>query len=236
MRSSNKSIARVSKRGVVKARKSGKCKIYAKVKGRRAMKCTVTVISREVYNAKKLRTLILKKGKKLSDGKRELHAKTVTRIECEYPYDEIEEVWIKANKKNNILEFKAFRGSNSRHSITVTVIIDLTKDKEGKILVGYIYYGDCGCDIKGTINKLFDGKISGIYFKQFEGSYEHDDQNMVDNSPREPSSREIKYSTSLTNNAFKQFNLLLKKYGYSMNKIGFTKWSFNKEYESISFY
>ena len=79
------------------------------------MKCTVTVISREVYNAKKLRTLILKKGKKLSDGKRELHAKTVTRIECEYPYDEIEEVWIKANKKNNILEFKAFRGSNSRH-------------------------------------------------------------------------------------------------------------------------
>ena len=200
------------------------------------MKCTVTVISREVYNAKKLRTLILKKGKKLSDGKRELHAKTVTRIECEYPYDEIEEVWIKANKKNNILEFKAFRGSNSRHSITVTVIIDLTKDKEGKILVGYIYYGDCGCDIKGTINKLFDGKISGIYFKQFEGSYEHDDQNMVDNSPREPSSREIKYSTSLTNNAFKQFNLLLKKYGYSINKIGFTKWSFNKEYESISFY
>ena len=146
-RSSNKSIARVSKRGVVKARKSGKCKIYAKVKGRRAMKCTVTVISREVYNAKKLRTLILKKGKKLSDG-----------------------------------------------------------------------------------------KISGIYFKQFEGSYEHDDPNMVDNSPREPSSHEIKYSTSLTNNAFKQFNLLLKKYGYSMNKIGFTKWSFNKEYESISFY
>ena len=77
-RSGNKSIARVSKIGVVKARKSGKCKIYAKVKGRRAMKCTVTVMTREEYNLRALRNLILRKGKTNENGDKQLFIKQIT--------------------------------------------------------------------------------------------------------------------------------------------------------------
>ena len=62
-KSSNKKIAKVNKKGVVKALSPGKCTITAKVRGKK-LKCKVTVDTVERINAKKLYDLIRKKGKK----------------------------------------------------------------------------------------------------------------------------------------------------------------------------
>lgn len=59
-KSSNKKIAKVNKKGVVKALSPGKCTITAKVRGKK-LKCKVTVDTVERINAKKLYDLIRKK-------------------------------------------------------------------------------------------------------------------------------------------------------------------------------
>ena len=72
--SSNKKIAKVSKKGTVKAVKPGKCTIYAKVKGKK-LKCKVEVVSKQQYYGRNLYMLVRQKGAKGSSDVRRISMK-----------------------------------------------------------------------------------------------------------------------------------------------------------------
>lgn len=161
-KSSNKKIAKVNKKGVVKALSPGKCTITAKVKGKK-LKCKVTVDTVERIKAKKLYDLIRKKGT-ISSSYRDLYVDPV-----------------------------------HTHSVN------------------------------GTISTLYDGKSQGLFLTEcYDGAdpdetYDDDVETSVPYKGK-PRPDDISKGIYRINDAFANYNILLKKYGYSMKKIGFTKW------------
>ena len=208
-KSSNKKIAKVNKKGVVKALSPGKCTITAKVRGKK-LKCKVTVDTVERINAKKLYDLIRKKGKK---GKGE--------------------------EKNLRTISTKFRPKGTDDSIEVRIT---AYPEKGKLLFSYDYVLDSPWDSyhteltmnllkkkKGTISTLYDGKSQGLFLTECydgadpEEAYDDDVETSVPYKGK-PRPDDIIKGIYRINDAFANYNILLEKYGYSMKKIGFTKW------------
>ena len=207
-KSSNKKIAKVNKKGVVKALSPGKCTITAKVRGKK-LKCKVTVDTVERINAKKLYDLIRKKGKK---GKGE--------------------------EKNLRTISTKFRPKGTDDSIEVRIT---AYPEKGKLLFSYDYVLDSPWDSyhteltmnllkkkKGTISTLYDGKSQGLFLTEcYNGADSDEAYDDVETSvpyKGKPRPDDISKGIYRINDAFANYNILLKKYGYSMKKIGFTKW------------
>lgn len=207
-KSSNKKIAKVNKKGVVKALSPGKCTITAKVRGKK-LKCKVTVDTVERINAKKLYDLIRKKGKK---GKGE--------------------------EKNLRTISTKFRPKGTDDSIEVRIT---AYPEKGKLLFSYDYVLDSPWDSyhtelimnllkkkKGTISTLYDGKSQGLFLTEcYNGADSDEAYDDVETSvpyKGKPRPDDIIKGIYRINDAFANYNILLKKYGYSMKKIGFTKW------------
>ena len=187
----------MNKKGVVKALSPGKCTITAKVRGKK-LKCKVTVDTVERINAKKLYDLIRKKGKK---GKGE--------------------------EKNLRTISTKFRPKGTDDSIEVRIT---AYPEKGKLLFSYDYVQRYlyTHSVNGTISTLYDGKSQGLFLTEcYNGADSDEAYDDVETSvpyKGKPRPDDIIKGIYRINDAFANYNILLKKYGYSMKKIGFTKW------------
>lgn len=83
--------------------------------------------------------------------------------------------------------------------------------------------------VNGTISTLYDGKSQGLFLTEcYDGAdsdeaYDDDVETSVPYKGK-PRPDDIIKGIYRINDAFSNYNILLKKYGYSMKKIGFTKW------------
>ena len=83
--------------------------------------------------------------------------------------------------------------------------------------------------VNGTISTLYDGKSQGLFLTECydgadpEEAYDDDVETSVPYKGK-PRPDDISKGIYRINDAFANYNILLKKYGYSMKKIGFTKW------------
>ena len=83
--------------------------------------------------------------------------------------------------------------------------------------------------VNGTISTLYDGKSQGLFLTEcYDGNdpdepYDGDEETSVPYKDK-PRPEDISKGIYRINDAFANYNILLKKYGHSMKKIGFTKW------------
>ena len=82
--------------------------------------------------------------------------------------------------------------------------------------------------VNGTISTLYDGKSQGLFLTEcYNGADSDEAYDDVETSvpyKGKPRPDDIIKGIYRINDAFANYNILLKKYGYSMKKIGFTKW------------
>lgn len=211
--SSNKKIAKVSTKGTVKAVKAGKCTIYAKVKGRK-LKCKVEVVTKEQYYGRNLYTLIRQKGAKGSSNVRRMSMK-IKEKEAE----NCRIVIISAYPKKWQMEF-AFNENLEEPDelMKVNINLDVSKDKTGQLK--YVYedrYSDCITRIQGKVEKNCDENRKGLDLTYCEVISEEEEESYR-GTPRQ---KEWEMTAKDVKRAFTYYDKLLKKYGYSMKKIGF---------------
>ena len=217
-KSSNKKIATVSKSGKVKGKKTGKCTITAKVKGKK-LKCKVYVETPAKNNARKLRNLILKKkGQKIEMQIDEDDGETT------------ETVTISANKKNTKLEFSYGNSSLLTVDIfNVNMEYDLMKGKSGTVKFGRYDGGnnEIGREYEGTVTKKFARSGQGITVKKVL-DYDQEEEQDYDIVEHEvaPTAEHQKTMCGALGESFEMFDILLKKNktGVTMYKLGFTNW------------
>ena len=215
--SSNKKIAKVSSKGTVKAVKLGKCTITAKVKGKK-LKCKVAVVTKENYRARKLYDLVREKGKNQGDG---MYMLSMTSKQGKN-----NEKDIIAYPKKWQMEFSYIDMNEKADKMTGTAItMDIVKDKAGELqIIDMKLKEDYVIFILGKLDKSYDGNRKGMNLtKCLEGDLmsESDDELEYSGKPRE---KDWTKAVSYTKTAFKYYDKLLGKYGYSMKKIGFTKY------------
>ena len=229
-KSSNKKIAKVNKKGVVKALSPGKCTITAKVRGKK-LKCKVTVDTVERINAKKLYDLIRKKGKK---GKgEEKNLRTISTKFRPIGTDDSIEVRITAYpEKGKLLFSYDYVLDSPWDSYHTELTMNLLKKKKGTISSSYrnLYVDPVYThSVNGTISTLYDGKSQGLFLTEcYDGAdpdetYDDDVETSIPYKGK-PRPDDISKGIYRINDAFANYNILLEKYGYSMKKIGFTKW------------
>lgn len=154
--STKKSIATVTKKGVVKGKKIGTCYIKAKVAGK-TLKCKVTVKKPNIANAMNLRKYILAKGKKASDGGYYI-SKTWYEDDGDSKYTGL----VKAYKKKKTMFFKSTSshdGGDYYQKLEMTV--DLINHKPADVLAYFSeresdfcesYYGIVGYNFNNDSN------------------------------------------------------------------------------------
>ena len=226
-KSSNKKIAKVNKKGVVKALSPGKCTITAKVRGKK-LKCKVTVDTVERINAKRLYDLIRKKG----TGE-EKDLRTISTKFRPKGTDNSIEVRITAYpEKGKLLFSYDYVLDSPWDSYHTELTMNLLKKKNGTISSSYrdLYVDPVYThSVNGTISTLYDGKSQGLFLTEcYDGNdpdepYDGDEEISVPYKGK-PRPDDIRKGIYRINDAFSNYNILLKKYGYSMKKIGFTKW------------
>ena len=99
--------------------------------------------------------------------------------------------------------------------------MNLLKKKKGPISSSYrdLYVDPVHThSVNGTISTLYDGKSQGLFLTE---CYDGADPDETYDDDVETS---VPYKGKPINDSFANYNILLKKYGYSMKKIGFTKW------------
>ena len=110
--------------------------------------------------------------------------------------------------------------------------MNLLKKKNGTISSSYrdLYVDPVHThSVNGTISTLYDGKSQGLFLTEcYDGddpdeAYDDDVETSVPYKGK-PRPGDIRKGIYRINDAFANYNILLKKYGYSMKKIGFTKW------------
>ena len=110
--------------------------------------------------------------------------------------------------------------------------MNLLKKKNGTISSSYrdLYVDPVYThSVNGTISTLYDGKSQGLFLTEcYDGNdpdepYDGDEEISVPYKGK-PRPEDISKGIYRINDAFANYNILLKKYGYSMKKIGFTKW------------
>ncbi|MBO6047578.1 MAG: Ig-like domain-containing protein [Erysipelotrichaceae bacterium] len=206
--SSKKSVASVDQSGVVTAKKSGSCKIYAKVAGKK-LTCKITVKSTKTY-AKELRKYLLKKKKY-----------TLTKTYIDDETQEEFKVSIKANKKNNKLVFSfEDRPDAPADVLRFEMTIDLQSSKAGTFITHFQdAYEDAYEETRGTITKAYTTYGDGVTFT--DAFYMSSDD-----ESSSPSEASIKNRAScIMEEGFYYFNKVIKsKKGLTMNMIGFTQY------------
>lgn len=219
--SSNKKIASVTQKGIVKGLKSGTCFIYAKVKNKK-LKCTVTIITRETYNARRFYSLVRKKGKAGKNNTRILHQYLLS------PSEESRNTYITAYPQYGKLCFQhtCYPNANDPIYYSIKITIDLAHDKSGSVSC-YTYQADPFITetTTGIISTRYDGKKYGFSFTNMKSHYEADSIDDEDSDYDGPLPESlIPQHLKKINETFKYTNKLMKKYNYSMKKIGFIKW------------
>lgn len=212
--SSNKKVATVNNKGTIKALKTGNCNIYARVRGKK-LRCKVTVVTRYQYDGMKLYSLVRSKGKKGSEGARE--------ITLNVNNDDIEiykKITISALPKKYKMEFLYEYNSNEEWGRT-GISMDVFRDKRGKLKCHW-ENGSCyPTTVTGTIGRDYNGKLKGLNLIRSEEEYNEEPEPPYIGAPR---SWEKKIVSRYVRDNFRLSDKLLKKYGYSMKKLGFNKY------------
>ena len=229
--SKSKKIAVVNRYGKVKGKSVGTVYIIAKVKGKK-LKCFVRVGDKRMANARKLRSYILKKGKKSEGGWKS--------IRLWYGSDDgDDEYWfskesiISAKKGTNTMKFfyeNFYEDDAMKVTTTITYKFNYTRYKN-PVKVLYVDddygYDDEGFDAQGTINKGYDVDGSGVGLNKLIIRKKDDHDNIVvqELDPNSPDAG--LYKTSYLKDiklSFSKWNHHLKKKGYSMRSIGFYRY------------
>ena len=229
-KSKNTGIAKVSKKGKVTAKKPGTTTIVAKVKGKK-YKCKVKVESRAQNAARKLRNYLLKKGKydKVSDQ----------YYIADETYDleetgEVDRVYVMANKKNNILHFEYYNTSDSPGDTNVTVMeFNLISRTIGRISYEWVdgYDSEHSIGYKADITMKFTNTGNGLNMAEYRNRDQFEDEEDIyykTTYVTDPDQLTISYKPKMlerANEAFARWDKLLSKNGYSLKKIGFSKWT-----------
>lgn len=211
--STKKSVATVTKKGVVKGKKIGSCYIKAKVAGK-TLKCKVTVKKPAVANAMNLRKYILSHGRPDKwDGKAGYAIGWTYGSEGD-PYHKVARVC--AYKDTTRMYFELYDQRDDMWA-RVQMRIDLCKEKTGSI---YFYedaesYDEGDFDsVTADIDKAYDGTLDTLKNVSVGNNVYGTD------SAKSSAVKEF-------NEAFSDFDKVFKKAKLSstMKKIGFSKWS-----------
>ena len=229
--SKSKKIAVVNRYGKVKGKSVGTVYIIAKVKGKK-LKCFVRVGDKRMANARKLRSYILKKGKKSEGGWKSIrlwYGSDDGDDECWFSKESI----ISAKKGTNTIKFfyeNFYEDDAMKVTTTVTYKFNYTRYKN-PVKVLYVDddygYDDEGFDAQGTINKGYDVDGSGVGLNKLIIRKKDDHDNVVvqELDPNSPDA--ALYKTSYLKDiqlSFSKWNHHLKKKGYSMRSIGFYRY------------
>lgn len=229
--SKSKKIAVVNRYGKVKGKSVGTVYIIAKVKGKK-LKCFVRVGDKRMANARKLRSYILKKGKKSEGGWKSIrlwYGSDDGDDECWFSKESI----ISAKKGTNTMKFfyeDFFHDNAMMVAINVTYKFNYTRYKN-PVKVLYVDddygYDDEGFDAQGTINKGYDVDGSGVGLNKviIRKKDDHDNVVVQELDPNSPDA--ALYKTSYLEDiqlSFSKWNHHLKKKGYSMQSIGFYRY------------
>ena len=229
--SKSKKIAVVNRYGKVKGKSVGTVYIIAKVKGKK-LKCFVRVGDKRMANARKLRSYILKKGKKSEGGWKSIrlwYGSDDGDDESSFSKESI----ISAKKGTNTMKFfyeDFFHDNAMKVTTTVTYKFNYTRYKN-PVKVLYVDddygYDDEGFDAQGTINKGYDVDGSGVGLNKLIIRKKDDHDNVVvqELDPNSPDA--ALYKTSYLKDiklSFSKWNHHLKKKGYSMRSIGFYRY------------
>ena len=229
--SKSKKIAVVNRYGKVKGKSIGTVYIIAKVKGKK-LKCFVRVGDKRMANARKLRSYILKKGKKSEGGWKSIrlwYGSDDGDDECWFSKESI----ISAKKGTNTMKFfyeNFYEDNAMKVTTTVTYKFNYTRYKN-PVKVLYVDddygYDDEGFDAQGTINKGYDVDGSGVGLNKLIIRKKDDHDNVVvqELDPNSPDA--ALYKTSYLKDiklSFSKWNHHLKKKGYSMRSIGFYRY------------
>ena len=229
--SKSKKIAVVNRYGKVKGKSVGTVYIIAKVKGKK-LKCFVRVGDKRMANARKLRSYILKKGKKSEGGWKSIrlwYGSDDGDDECWFSKESI----ISAKKGTNTMKFfyeNFYEDNAMKVTTTVTYKFNYTRYKN-PVKVLYVDddygYDDEGFDAQGTIDKGYDVDGSGVGLNKLIIRKKDDHDNVVvqELDPNSPDA--ALYKTSYLKDiklSFSKWNHHLKKKGYSMRSIGFYRY------------
>ena len=229
--SKSKKIAVVNRYGKVKGKSIGTVYIIAKVKGKK-LKCFVRVGDKRMANARKIRSYILKKGKKSEGGWKSIrlwYGSDDGDDECWFSKESI----ISAKKGTNTIKFfyeNFYEDDAMKVTTTVTYKFNYTRYKN-PVKVLYVDddygYDDEGFDAQGTIDKGYDVDGSGVGLNKLIIRKKDDHDNVVvqELDPNSPDA--ALYKTSYLKDiklSFSKWNHHLKKKGYSMRSIGFYRY------------
>ena len=229
--SKSKKIAVVNRYGKVKGKSVGTVYIIAKVKGKK-LKCFVRVGDKRMANARKLRSYILKKGKKSEGGWKSIslwYGSDDGDDESSFSRESV----ISAKKGTNTMKFfyeNFYEDNAMKVTTTVTYKFNYTRYKN-PVKVLYVDddygYDDEGFDAQGTISKGYDVDGSGVGLNKLIIRKKDDHDNVVvqELDPNSPDA--ALYKTSYLKDiklSFSKWNHHLKKKGYSMRSIGFYRY------------
>ena len=229
--SKSKKIAVVNRYGKVKGKSVGTVYIIAKVKGKK-LKCFVRVGDKRMANARKLRSYILKKGKKSEGGWKSIrlwYGSDDGDDESSFSKESI----ISAKKGTNTMKFfyeNFYEDNAMKVTTTVTYKFNYTRYKN-PVKVLYVDddygYDDEGFDAQGTINKGYDVDGSGVGLNKLIIRKKDDHNSIVvqeldSNSP--DAALYKNYYLEDIQLSFSKWNHHLKKKGYSMRSIGFYRY------------
>ena len=227
-KSSNKKVATVSKKGVVKAKKPGKAKITAVIRnnGKKIKKkAKIKVISKTTYymnNKKKIYNYVVKHGK--YDKYTEAYELKKVLSKSDDPDGPIVTAYIQAFKGTKIIRFMSSYYSQTpddAYHVYMTM-------KYNQMKPGILYYDgmpmdyvDDELELDGVLDYTFDGGNSAIKWTHQKYINEYDGE--VTESDTVESSYKAR-GNSLIKKGFKGWNAIAKKAGTSMKGIGFTKY------------
>lgn len=237
-KSSNKKVVTVSGKGRLKAKKTGKATITARVKGKK-LKCKVIVEKKSINRARKLRNYVLSKGK---------YEKTSNAYVISWEYLDSDcntsKAEISAFKGKNKLEFYYQYRPDAPSSVTsVTLKINLISGtasvRQGKASSNYRYEDDWDNETYyADITTNFDGNAKGFTLTKMtweENNYDEEtgmeDTRFMQSVDASELSKHVNTMNYRMNSAFKFWNRLfskrsaLKKAGVTMKSIGFGRWN-----------
>ena len=231
--SSNKKVCTVSKKGKVKAKKTGKATIVAKINGKK-FKCKIIVEKKNINRARRLRDYVIKKGK---------YNKSEKAYELKWfvmdTSNNCQDAMISAYKGKYDLQFYYHRDAESSYRydtiMTINLITGVTSIKKGTAKL----YSDEDVDDEydettyyGEITTAFDGKGNGLTLTKKTWTEEDGGKEVLKETEEASVLTGAKAGcVSRFTEAFKRWDVLfskkypaLKKSGISMKSIGFSKW------------
>lgn len=235
--SSNKKVATVDSKGLVKAKKIGKAIITAAA-GKKKLKCTVIVEKKTVNRARKLRDYVLQKGKK----DKESGLIVLKRSTYDEGSGKSYTLTVGASKKNKKMTFTYYYAPEYPYehynlAITIDLISGKAAIKKGTITYRYDAEEDYTDQrYEGTIVTALEdddeyyttvSKYSTLETKTDPNTGEETHELVVYYASEGDMNDEREMLSSRARDAFKEWNAWfksikgLKKYGISMKAIGF---------------